>query len=212
MQAYRRVFGYTNAPPPAGARSNDSFHGLFSGFCGEIAQLFRDKRVSEVVRPNGAGSDLSFGSIAMTRRAGLDLRSNLKGASYGDVNVLTIELLQLLRLAFVILEAEDIRHQFGTDTAWDTMEEVMQRYLGERNVASQRSRMGAAGREIMHWLAQGFILSNGRAQFETLAQQIVEPCEEWLTSAQSVGASSKDTRASLSGNVVALRPRKMSFG
>jgi hypothetical protein len=186
MQAYRRVLGYTDAPPPTGARPNEAFHGLLTGFATQVAQLFRDKRVAEVVRGTGAGVDPSFGSVAMVRRAGLDLRANLKQASYGDVNVLTVELLQLLRAAFDILGADDVKRQFGADNAWDTLEEVQQRYMGERSVASQRSRMAIAGREILRWLAQSHVLSANRTQFETLVQQIGEYAEEWLTSAQSL--------------------------
>ena len=36
-------------------------------------------------------SDPSFGSIAIVRRAGLDMRYNLKNFSYGHLNVLRLE-------------------------------------------------------------------------------------------------------------------------
>jgi len=209
MQAYRRVLGYTDAPPPSGARPNDAFHGLFTGFCMEVAQLFRDKRVAETVRGTAGGPDPSFASVAAVRRAGLDLRANLKQASYGDVNVLTVELLQLLRQAFAILDAEDVRRQFGSDNAWDTLEEVLHRYLREKSVASQRSRMGIAGREIIHWLAQPFILAEGRSEFETLVTAIGEWAEEWLTSAQSLGLA-RGTTPTSAGNVVPFRPRRIA--
>jgi hypothetical protein len=192
MQAYRRAFGYTDAEPPAGARPNVPFHKLFTGFNTEVAQFFRDRRISEVVRPNGR--DLTFGSIAVVRRAGLDLRANMKHASYGHLNVLAAEISQLLERAFVILEADDVKRLFGADNAWDTLEEVLERYLGERNVASQRSRMGFSGREIIRWLAQGHILTTGRQEFETLLLSVGEFCEEWLTSADSLGAGETVTR------------------
>jgi hypothetical protein len=192
MQAYRRAFGYTDAEPPAGARPNVPFHQLFTNFNSEVAQYFRDKRISEVVRPTGR--DITFGSIAVVRRAGLDIRANLKHASYGHVNVLALELSQLLEEAFAILEADDVKREFGAENAWDTLEEVLERYLGERIVASQRSRMGFAGREIIRWLAQSHILKNGRDEFETLLLPIGEFCEEWLTSADSLGAGETVTR------------------
>jgi len=203
LQAYSRVFGYTDTPPPRGARPNKAFHGLFTQFNLRVAQLFRDKRIAETFRPGAAATDPSFGSIAMARRAGLDLRNNLKRASYGDVNVLTIELLQLVAAAFDILGADDIRHQFGTDNAWDTLEEVLQRYLGEIPVVSQRARMGETGRGITNWLAQSYILTPGRTAFEALVQSIAELCEEWLTSAQALG-SSRDRLApgTGAGNVI----------
>ncbi len=207
MQAYRRVLGYTDAAPPPGARPNDAFHGLLTQFCTQVAQLFRDKRVAQVVRGAGSGTDPSFGSIAMVRRAGLDLRANLKSVSYGDVNVLTVEMLQLLRSAFEILDAEDVKRQFGTDDAWDTLEEVLQRHLGEQPVASQRSRMGVAGRDVIQWLAQPFILATGRSEFELLVEAIGEAAEEWLTSAQSLGITRQAPTRPVAANVVPLRPR-----
>jgi hypothetical protein len=203
MQAYRRVLGYTDASPPQGARANLAFHSLFSQFNMRVAQLFRDKRIAETFRPGAGASDPGFGSIAMARRAGLDLRSNLKRASYGDVNVLTVELLQVTASAFDILSAADIRHQFGTDNGWDTLEEVLERYLGENPVVSQRSRMAETGRAIILWLAQNFILTQGRTAFEALIQGIAEMCEEWLTSAQALGAVREQSSAlGGGGNVV----------
>ena len=191
MQAYRRAFGYTNVEPPEGARPNVPFHRLFTNFNAEVAQFFRDKRVSEVVRPNGR--DLTFGSIAVVRRAGLDTRANLKHASYGHVVVLAAEVSQLLEQAFLILDADDVKRLFGADNAWDTIEEVLERYLGERIEASQRSRLGYSGREIIRWLAQAHILKTG-AEFETLLLAVGEFCEEWLTSADSLGSGEVVTR------------------
>ena len=47
--------------------------------------------------------DPSFGSIAIVRRAGLDLRNNLKWTSFGHLNVMRVEVMQLLEEAFKIL-------------------------------------------------------------------------------------------------------------
>jgi hypothetical protein len=66
--------------------------------------------------------------------------------------------------------------------------------LGEHIQASQRSRMGAAGREILRWLGQPHILRAGRQEFEGLLISIGEFCEEWLTSADSLGAGETVTR------------------
>ncbi|NJQ98529.1 MAG: hypothetical protein HC784_14910 [Hydrococcus sp. CSU_1_8] len=47
--------------------------------------MWRDKRIADVIRDRAF--DPSFASIATARRSGLDLRYNLKWASYGHVNV-----------------------------------------------------------------------------------------------------------------------------
>lgn len=208
MQAYRRVFGYTDAAPPKGAQPNIGFHRLFTGFNNQVARFFRDKRISEVVRP--MGRDLSFGSAAVVRRSGLDLRANLKGASYGHVNVVALEVSQLLERAFEILGAEDVRDLFGADTAWDVLDEVMRRHLGQQMVASQRSRMALTGRDIIRWLASPNILVRNRVEFEDLLIAVAEMAEEWLTSAESVGFVRGASRRSHPENVIQLRRRQIA--
>ncbi len=186
MQAYRRAFGYTSANPPPGAKPNQSFHKLLVHFMTQVAQFYRDKRISEVIRPRA--TDPSFGSIAVVRRAGLDLRNNLKNASYGHINVLRVEVMQLLDEAFRILGTNDIKKLFGADNAWDVIEEVMKRHMGQPQInASQRNRMAIAGRDVLRWLAQAHILNTTRAEFEALLTQIADEAEEWLTSAEALG-------------------------
>ena len=138
--------------------------------------------MSDVIRERSF--DPSFGSIAVVRRAGLDLRNNLKYASYGHVNVLRVELMQVLDEAFAILGSSDVMRLFGTDNAWDTLEEILLRYFNQRPPTSARQRMAVAGREVLRWLSQGFVLQRERAEFEGLLLEIAEYAEEWITSAQ----------------------------
>jgi hypothetical protein len=187
LASYCRAFGYCMAPPPPGARANTRFHQLFSLFINEVTVYWRDKRVSEVLRERAY--DPSFGSIATVRRAGLDLRNDLKFASYGNLNVLRVEVMQLLDETFKILNAEDVRRLFGADSAWDVVEEILTHYFNEKLETSPRQRMAVAGRDILRWLAQPHILQTTRSQFEALLQQVAEPAEEWLMSAESIGLS-----------------------
>jgi hypothetical protein len=183
--AYRRAFGYGRAPVPPGSRPNTEFHPLFGQFVNQVTLYWRDKRISDVIRERAY--DPSFGSIAVVRRAGLDLRNNLKFMSFGDINVLRVEVMQLLDEAFRILNAQDIKDLFGAASAWDVVEEVLVRYFNERLVTSPRQRLAVTGRDVLRWLAQPFILQGDRAQFETALLDIAEPAEEWLTSAQALG-------------------------
>lgn len=187
--AYRRVLGYGNATPSAGARPNDEYHVLFSHFVNEVAIFFRDKRISEVIRERS--NDPSFGSIATVRRAGLDLRNNLRSVSYGHLNVMRVELMQLLSEAFQILNADDVKRQFGADNAWDVVEEVLTRYYGQELETSTRQRMAESGRDILRWLGQDYILKSTRTQFEALLLEIGEDAEEWITSAQTLGIAKR---------------------
>jgi hypothetical protein len=189
LSAYKRIFGYGGTPVPTGSRANTDFHKLFSHFVHQVTLFWRDKRISDVIRERAY--DPSFGSIAIVRRAGLDLRNNLKWLSFGHLNVLRVEVMQLLEEAFKILDSEDVKRLFGADNAWDVVEEVLIRYYNERLVTSPRQRMGVTGREIMRWLAQPHILQTTRAQFETLLLEIAEQSEEWLTSAQAMGLSKR---------------------
>jgi hypothetical protein len=185
LAAYRRAFGYGSTPAPSGTTPNLDFHHMLSHFVNQVALYWRDKRISEVVRERAY--DPSFGSIAIVRRAGLDLRNNLKFTSYGHLNVLRVEVMQLLEEAFRILGADDVRNLFGVDTAWDVVEEVLVRYFNERLVTSPRQRMAVAGREVLRWIAQPHVMKMQRGPFEALLLEIAEYAEEWLTSAQSLG-------------------------
>src|SRR5215467_1047257 len=100
LAAYRRVFGYGAGPVPTGSRANTDFHKLFAHFIHQVTLFWRDKRISDVIRERAY--DPSFGSIAIVRRAGLDLRNNLKWLSFGHLNVLRVEVMQLLEEAFKI--------------------------------------------------------------------------------------------------------------
>jgi hypothetical protein len=187
--AYKRIFGYGGAMAPTGARANANFQTLFSHFVDQVTLFWRDKRISDVIRERAY--DPSFGSIAQVRRAGLDLRNNLKWLSFGHLNVLRVEVMQLLEESFKILNAPDVKRLVGADNAWDVVEEVLVRYFHERLATSPRQRMGVTGREVLRWLAQPHILQGTRAQFETLLLEIAEQSEEWLTSAQAMGLAKR---------------------
>src|SRR6201987_380894 len=187
--AYRRVLGYGSGPGPTGSRPNTDFHRLFSHFIHQVTLFWRDKRISDVIRERSY--DPSFGSIAIVRRAGLDLRNNLKWLSFGHLNILRVEVMQLLEESIKILNSPDVKRLFGADNDWDVVEEVLIRYFNERLVTSPRQRMGVTGREILRWLAQDHILKTARSEFETLLLQIAEFAEEWLTSAQAMGHASR---------------------
>jgi hypothetical protein len=189
LAAYRRAFGYGSTPAPSGTTPNVDFHHMMSHFVNQVALYWRDKRISEVVRERAY--DPSFGSIAIVRRAGLDLRNNLKFTSFGHINVLRVEVMQLLDEAFRILGADDVKNLFGVDTSWDVVEEVLVRYFNERLVTSPRQRMAVAGREVLRWLAQPHIMKMQRGPFEALLLEIAEYSEEWLTSAQSLGLAKR---------------------
>jgi hypothetical protein len=187
MQAYRRVFGYTSANPGPSARSNPSFHGLFQHFIGETAKFWRDKRISEVIRERA--TDPTFGSIAIVRRAALDLRNNLKNSSYGYINVLRVETSQALAEAFKVLEAPDVKAQFGAENAWDVIELVLWQYFHQSVNASTMNRMAVSGREIIRWLAEPYVLRTNRTDFETLLLRIAEFAEEWISSEEGMRLS-----------------------
>lgn len=187
MQAYSRVFGYARDPGP-GARPNPQFHGLFSHFIGESAKYWRDKRISEVIRERA--TDPTFGSIAIVRRAGLDLRNNVKNSSYGYINVLRVETSQTLAEAFKILESPDVRAQFGADNAWEMIELLLWQYFHESVHASTMNRMAVTGRDILRWLAEPFVLQKNRTDFEALLYRIAESSEEWISSEEGMRISS----------------------
>jgi hypothetical protein len=182
--AYRRVLGYGRGLGAGQSRPNTDFHMLFAHFVNQVTLFWRDKRISDVIRERAL--DPSFGSIAVVRRAGLDLRNNLKFTSFGHLNVLRVEVMQVLEECFRILGADDVKDLFGADNAWDVVDEVLIRYFDERLQSSPRQRMGVTGREVLRWLSGPHILETGRGEFEALLMEIAEQAEEWLTSAQAM--------------------------
>lgn len=185
MRAYRRVFGYTTSDPGTDARPNQEFDQFFGQFIGETAKYWRDKRISEVI--NRAAPDaLTFGSIACVRRSGLDLRNNLKNCSYGNVNAMRVELSQALAEAFRVLDAPDLKAQFGADNPWDMIELVTWQYFHQTVYASTMNRMAVTGRAVLKWLAEPFILLTDRRRFETALYQIAEAAEEHLSSREAL--------------------------
>lgn len=187
MRAYRRVFGYTTVDPGPSARPNPEFHGLLVHFIGETAKYWRDKRISEVIRERA--TDPTFGSIAIVRRAGLDLRNNLKNSSYGYINVLRVETSQALAEAFKVLESTDVKAQFGADNAWELIELVLWQYFHESVHASTMNRMAVTGRDILRWLAEPFVLQKNRTDFEAVLYRIAEAAEEWISSEEGMRIS-----------------------
>ncbi len=187
LRAYSRVFGYTKVDPGASARANPQFHGLFSHFIGETAKYWRDKRISEVIRERA--TDPTFGSVAIVRRSGLDLRNNLKNSSYGYINVLRVETSQALAEAFKVLNAPDVRAQFGADNQWELIELVLWQYCHESVNASTMNRMAVNGRDIIRWLAEPFVLQKNRTDFEALLYRVAEPAEEWISSEEALRIS-----------------------
>jgi hypothetical protein len=211
LSAYRRIFNYGGSSVPTGSRPNTDFHKLFAHFIHQVTLFWRDKRISDVVRERAY--DPSFGSIAIVRRAGLDLRNNLKWLSFGHLNVMRVEVMQLLEEAFRILDSDDVRRLFGADNAWDVVEEVLIRYFNERLVTSPRQRMGVTGREILRWLGQDHILKTTRGEFEALLLEIAEQAEEWLTSAQAMGHATRPASARvLPWDQSSPRPKRANGG
>src|SRR3989440_10597354 len=115
LRAYKRVFGYTRSDPGPGARSNPEFHGLFQHFIAETAKYWRDKRITEAIRERA--TDPTFGSLAIVRRAGLDLRNNMKNSTYGYINALRIETSQALAKRFKVPESPDLKAQCAAQSA-----------------------------------------------------------------------------------------------
>lgn len=184
LDAYRRVLGYGRGLGAGQSRPNTDFHMLFGHFVNQVTLFWRDKRISDVIRERAL--DPSFGSIAVVRRSGLDLRNNLKFSSFGHLNVMRVELMQVLDECFKILGSPDVIDLFGADNAWDVVDEVLIRYFDERLQSSPRQRMAVTGREVLRWLAGPHILQTARGEFEALLMNIAEPAEEWLTSAQAM--------------------------
>ncbi|MDJ0895989.1 MAG: hypothetical protein QNJ92_12680 [Alphaproteobacteria bacterium] len=208
LEAYARVFGYGPRDTGFGKR-NESFHGLFAHFITQVSRFFRDTRISALFQQGGSrAGERAFGSIAMVRRSGLNVRANLKQASYGHVNVLRIEAMQMLQQAFAIFDSDDVKTEYGAEDGWDALHQIARRHLKGAQNTTRNIRLAETGREIIIWLAQPYLQATTRAAFETALLKIGDSCDEWLTTSASGGIiESSDNRID-SENVVALHPSR----
>ena len=69
--------------------------------------------------------------------------------------------------------------------------------------------MATAGRDILRWLAESYILSTVRIDFETFLEDIVDACDDWLTSAESLGLQ-RSAQTAGPANVVPFRAARQA--
>ena len=209
-KAYSRVFGEGRGT--AESPRNAAFQRLFGQFVNSVAHFFRDTRISSLFSQQQATSqrELAFGSIAVVRRAGLNLRGNLKQASYGHVNIMRIEAMQVLRQAYAILDSDDVKRAYGAESGWDALGLIIRQHFGETTPAASRARLAVAGRQILNWLAEPYIMSSSRAGFETALFKIGDACEEVLTTQATLTGSEPiwtPDAAPMGRNIVPLKNR-----
>ncbi len=94
----------------------------------------------------------------------------------------------MLAESFKVLGSKDLMAQFGATDPWDMIELVLWQYFHESVQASTMNRMAVAGRDIIRWLAQPFVLNKDRNAFETVLFRIAEPSEEWISSLEGLQA------------------------
>jgi hypothetical protein len=97
-----------------------------------------------------------------------------------------VETSQALAEAFRVLDAPDLKAQFGAQTPWDMIELVLWQYFHQSSNASAMNRMAVSGREIIRWLSEPFVLRTNRADFEALLYRIAEYAEEWISSEEGM--------------------------
>jgi hypothetical protein len=86
------------------------------------------------------------------------------------------------------------------------MEDVLKQHLREQPLSSQRHRMAVTGREVIRWLGEDYILKDIRTDFEALVEAVVDACDDWLTSAESLGLR-KRAVASGGAHVIDFQPK-----
>lgn len=161
--AYARLFGFGYAP--LSPLPNLAFRNLFSRF----TQLIGDDR--QPINP------------ARARQAGLILRNNLFQASYGQIQVLRIDLLELLEVALHICASQSIRDGLKVNTPW----EVIQQVSGEHHPQA-RHQMAVAGRAMLGWLARPDTLQQTGPIFaDELRRQAIH-AQTWLKAAENLQA------------------------
>ncbi len=153
MVAYMRVFNYGKAPRPAGAIVNKNFQHQFVALMSALAQYFRDLTIGEVIRGSQDVEQRPFGNVATIQRLGTDLRYALDRSSYGNIVALAHETGLYLKQVLDLLDATDIKKSFDSNSKWDVVEFVSNRYLGGARDLSQSAQMAESGRRVLQWVA-----------------------------------------------------------
>ena len=153
MVAYMRVFNYSKAPRPAGAIVNKNFQHQFVALMSSLAQYFRDLTIGEVIRGGQDIEQRPFGNVASIQRLGTDLRYALDRSSYGNIVALAHETGLYLKQVLELLDAPDIKKSFDSNSKWDVVEFVSNRYLGGARDLSQHAQMAESGRRVLQWVA-----------------------------------------------------------
>jgi hypothetical protein len=160
--AYHRVFGYGRG---LDLQANFAFHDGFTHFVHLIANYERQ-------------------SLAAVRQHGLELRDNLFLASYGQIHVLRIELLELLEVALRAFDSLPVQQALGVDTRWAVIHAALVEEW--KPGAPARQPMAAAGRVILGWLAQPGVLSQTGEPFEAAVRSLMPYAREWLKGAEAL--------------------------
>ena len=177
---------------PARAR-NTEFHRLFTHFVNQVALFWRDKRISDVIRERAY--DPSFGSIAIVRRAGLDLRNNLKFTLVRPPERAARRGHAAARRGVPDPRAPTTSSGSSAPTPPGTSSRrCCSRYFNERLVTSPRQRMAVTGREVLRWLAPAAHPAGHPGPVRGAAAADRRVAEEWLTSAQSLGLARRQRR------------------
>lgn len=180
QRAYRRVFNYGTAAPPAGAHINTGFHRQFVAFAAAIAQYYRDLLIGEVIRGSQNIGQRPFGSQATIQRLGTDLRWDIDRASYGNIVALTVETLNYVRLVMSACESPDIMKVFDASNKWDVIEEVSRRHLGGVNQLAQRASMADSGRSLLRFTAGTGLQIADPELFRTKIASLGPLAEKWI--------------------------------
>jgi len=186
MLAYRRAFNYGVVSPPARAVVYRNFHRQFVAFNAAIAQYFRDLLIGEVIRGGAKIDQRPFGSQATIQRLGTDLRWGLDRATYGNLYSLTVETGNYLKVVLEMLETPDIKKAFDSNTKWDVIEIVSERYLGGQADISQRIKLADSGRRLLEFVADEPFSTRDFSLFQTQIQPLGPVAEEWIAAYRMV--------------------------
>jgi hypothetical protein len=66
-------------------------------------------------------------------------------------------------------------------------------------------QMAVTGRDILRWLAEDYILTDVRTDFEALLEATVNAADDWLTSTNSLGLR-KRAQAEGTAHIIDFRP------
>ncbi len=178
---FARLFGGDRETQPSdvhGGAPNAEFENIFIDLCEALYKL-----------DEGAIDGATGGPYQQTRvrMAAARLAENLLRHSNGAIAYLARDALGTLQSALAALKQPDLQHAFGTQSLWDLVRVVAERYLHAAHTVTEHVARGKSGMLVLSWLADALAAVNSPPNsVVAMNDPVIAAATEWLQASLSL--------------------------